>query len=277
MVRKRRCAAGAISPATPSTATLDFLRQSLVSPPCRRRLLPASGIRWIPWGHRPNGPDPSSPAVLVAFAAGSARWSPGSAWGRSPRPGSPAGRAAPDRLRMILNRIVGEGVRPPGSSICSKAPHPVAVGLIRPSIVLPARFAEVEPEGRIEAAPLAHEWAHIRNGDLRLLAVSRLLLPLLFAHPLYAGLRRRMPATRRRWPTPRPPAPVRGGSPTPKPSSTWSRAEGPAPNTFAPSLGLWGRARRSPGGSPCSSIATSASSRPVRDPGAWASAGSPRR
>ena len=39
---------------------------------------------------------------------------------------------------------------------------------------------------------LAHEWAHIRRGDLWLLAASRLLLVVLFAHPLYWLLRRRL-------------------------------------------------------------------------------------
>jgi BlaR1 peptidase M56/Carboxypeptidase regulatory-like domain len=39
---------------------------------------------------------------------------------------------------------------------------------------------------------LAHEWAHIRRGDLWLLAVSRWLLIVLFAHPLYWMLRRRL-------------------------------------------------------------------------------------
>ena len=39
---------------------------------------------------------------------------------------------------------------------------------------------------------LAHEWAHICRGDLWLLAASRLLLVVLFAHPLYWLLRRRL-------------------------------------------------------------------------------------
>jgi hypothetical protein len=41
-------------------------------------------------------------------------------------------------------------------------------------------------------AVLAHEWAHIRRGDLWLLALSRWLMTLLFFHPLYWWLRRRI-------------------------------------------------------------------------------------
>ena len=47
---------------------------------------------------------------------------------------------------------------------------PVAIGMVRPMIVLPDRFAESEPDDCLEAA-LAHEWAHIRNGDLSLAGV----------------------------------------------------------------------------------------------------------
>src|SRR5262249_10823801 len=43
-------------------------------------------------------------------------------------------------------------------------------------------------------AVLAHEWSHIRRGDLRLLTLARWLLAVLFAHPLYWWLRGRMRA-----------------------------------------------------------------------------------
>ncbi len=56
-------------------------------------------------------------------------------------------------------------------------------------IVFPESFAENEPDDCLEAA-LAHEWAHIRNGDLRWLAILRLLNVVLFAQPLFWWLRR---------------------------------------------------------------------------------------
>jgi Zn-dependent protease with chaperone function len=102
-------------------------------------------------------------------------------------------RPAPEPLRAILVRVAGQGGTTPRLLVGAGVAQPVAFGLIRPSIVLPERFAEREPEPRIESA-LAHEWAHVANGDLRLLALSRVLLPLLFAHPLFAWLRRRVRA-----------------------------------------------------------------------------------
>ncbi len=98
-----------------------------------------------------------------------------------------------DHLRSILARVVGQRGKLPRLRISSRIPHPIATGLIRPTIVLPQEFANAEPDARIEAA-LSHEWAHIRNGDLWLLAASRMLLPVLFAHPLFAWLRSRIRA-----------------------------------------------------------------------------------
>jgi hypothetical protein len=91
-----------------------------------------------------------------------------------------------------LTEIVGQA-RQPRLIVSSHIGSPAALGVLRPTIVLPASFAELEPDEHVEAA-LRHEWSHIQNGDLRALAVARLLLPLLFAHPLYAWLKRRMAA-----------------------------------------------------------------------------------
>ena len=68
--------------------------------------------------------------------------------------------------------------------------QPVAVGMLRPAIILPERFVKNEPRRRLEAA-LAHEWVHCRNRDLWWIALSGLLMLLLFAHPVYWWLRRR--------------------------------------------------------------------------------------
>jgi beta-lactamase regulating signal transducer with metallopeptidase domain len=69
--------------------------------------------------------------------------------------------------------------------------QPVAVGLLRPAIVLPADLASIASNQALSAA-LRHEAAHIRNGDLVHLAVLRLLLPVLYLHPLYWWMRRRV-------------------------------------------------------------------------------------
>lgn len=68
-------------------------------------------------------------------------------------------------------------------------PYAVAVGVLRPTIILPAALTESSPTTALHAV-LAHEWAHIRNRDLWLLAVGRCLLVVLFAHPVFWWLRR---------------------------------------------------------------------------------------
>jgi hypothetical protein len=81
----------------------------------------------------------------------------------------------------------------PALRLAGEVRQPVALGAWRPILLLPARLEKSTPADQVEAV-LAHEWAHVTHGDLRLLALSRLLLLLLFAHPLYLILRRRMRA-----------------------------------------------------------------------------------
>ncbi|QEH38573.1 Regulatory protein BlaR1 [Aquisphaera giovannonii] len=100
-------------------------------------------------------------------------------------------RRPEEGVRELLSRVVGEGGVVPELLVNDLLHQPVAVGVLRPAIILPARFVQGEPEHRLEAA-LAHEWAHIRNRDLWLVAASRLLLPVLYAHPAYWWLRRRI-------------------------------------------------------------------------------------
>jgi beta-lactamase regulating signal transducer with metallopeptidase domain len=97
---------------------------------------------------------------------------------------------APEEAQALLARVVGEHAACPELLVSRALWQPVAAGFVRPAIILPTRFLD-EPENRLEAA-LAHEWSHIRNGDLRLIALSRLLLPMLFAHPAYWWLRGRV-------------------------------------------------------------------------------------
>ncbi len=137
---------------------------------------------------------PGAPALVLAFGAGSALsvgWlALGSVASARLRRRS---RAAPDRLGAILARVAGGGASRPALLVGDGVAQPVALGVIRPAIVLPGRFADGEPEGRVELA-LAHEWAHLAHGDLRSLALARLLLPLYFAHPLFAWIRGRIGA-----------------------------------------------------------------------------------
>ncbi len=66
---------------------------------------------------------------------------------------------------------------------------PVALGLARPTIVLPDSMVD---SSSTLAPILAHELAHIQNRDLHWLALSRLLLIIFWPQPLYWFARRRM-------------------------------------------------------------------------------------
>jgi beta-lactamase regulating signal transducer with metallopeptidase domain len=99
-------------------------------------------------------------------------------------------RSATPPLQTLLTSVVGD--RPlPRLLVSDQLDQPVALGTLRPTIVVPARW-EAEASPRHLEAALAHEWAHLRHSDLWVLALVRLLLPLLFAHPLYWWLRGQM-------------------------------------------------------------------------------------
>ena len=115
---------------------------------------------------------------VVAGAGGDS----GRALRRTARPLTP-------RIEPLVARVSRDVDRVPLVCLSTRIGLPVAIGVIRPMIVLPESFAATEPDERLEAA-LAHEWAHIRNGDLRWLALFRLLNVLLFAQPLFWCLRR---------------------------------------------------------------------------------------
>ena len=98
-------------------------------------------------------------------------------------------RPAEDLLRMELAQIVGDNGRAPRLLTSPRIVNAVAMGVWRPTIVLPADLAQNGPSQTLRAV-LSHEWAHIRNRDLCLLALGRCLLAVLFAHPLFWWLRR---------------------------------------------------------------------------------------
>ena len=94
-------------------------------------------------------------------------------------------------LQAALRAVVGPGKRPPALRVTDRLGQPVALGLWHPVILLPRRLAVQASPQEVEAA-IRHEWDHVCRGDLCLLALSRWLMVLLFAHPLYWWLRRRL-------------------------------------------------------------------------------------
>ncbi|HEX7448716.1 MAG TPA: M56 family metallopeptidase [Pirellulales bacterium] len=98
-------------------------------------------------------------------------------------------KAAGPELCSAFDRIVGAPRHKPQLLISGDTTLPLAMGLFRPAIVLPQSCASTSSSAEVEAA-IAHEWAHIRHGDLWLLALLRSLLPLLACQPLFWWLRK---------------------------------------------------------------------------------------
>jgi beta-lactamase regulating signal transducer with metallopeptidase domain len=105
-------------------------------------------------------------------------------------------KPAPAWLEAELRRLA-PGAPVARTLISSSIQTPVALGTRRPAIVLPEALISNSPgepsedHSTTDLTPiLAHELAHLRNGDLRTLAASRLLLILFWPQPLYWWLRR---------------------------------------------------------------------------------------
>jgi parallel beta-helix repeat protein len=90
-----------------------------------------------------------------------------------------------------LEEVAGKGARLPRLRVSPHLAQPAAAGILKPMILLPSRLTTVADKAEMKVA-LAHEWNHIRRGDLWLLALSRLLEVLFFAHPLFWWLKHRV-------------------------------------------------------------------------------------
>jgi len=127
--------------------------------------------------------------ALIAHAAGSAMvfaWlMAGAVMARRIRRGAVA---APAELQLALERLAGSSSAP-RLLASNQVATPVAMGVFDSTIILP--WAMTDAGDVAPLAPiLAHELAHVQNGDLHSLALSRLLLVLLWPQPLYWWLRR---------------------------------------------------------------------------------------
>jgi beta-lactamase regulating signal transducer with metallopeptidase domain/protocatechuate 3,4-dioxygenase beta subunit len=98
---------------------------------------------------------------------------------------------APGNLTEILGRI--ESDRPAAAEllVSDELDVAAALGVLRPRVLLPRQWVGSRSNDELSTV-LAHEAAHIRNGDLAWLAASRVLLILQWAQPMYWLLRRSM-------------------------------------------------------------------------------------
>ena len=98
-------------------------------------------------------------------------------------------RPAPEWLTQLADPVMGE--RPVRVAITDAAVGPFCVGVLRPTVVLPTALACAER--RADVLPvLHHELAHARQGDGKGRLLLAIALPLLWWHPLFWSLRRRI-------------------------------------------------------------------------------------
>lgn len=98
---------------------------------------------------------------------------------------------APDRLRWVLAELTVGDERVPDLRISDRVDVAAAIGVFRPTVLLPNTWLIDRRDEEMHSI-LAHERAHLRNGDLRWMTIGRTLLVLTWAQPLYWLLRRRM-------------------------------------------------------------------------------------
>ncbi|MGL4512079.1 MAG: M56 family metallopeptidase [Lacipirellulaceae bacterium] len=103
-------------------------------------------------------------------------------------------KPASDDANRLLAELAGPLTGPlvgPRLLVTDQIGTAAAIGLRPPTILLPERLVASGTAGDLRTV-LAHELAHVRNGDLWLLAALRLLMVVLWPNPLYWALRRRV-------------------------------------------------------------------------------------
>jgi beta-lactamase regulating signal transducer with metallopeptidase domain/protocatechuate 3,4-dioxygenase beta subunit len=103
------------------------------------------------------------------------------------------GEAAPAPVEVdevLTTVLAGERSRPE-LRVSRRIDVAAALGILRPTVLLPNAWAMELSPSELRTV-LAHECAHVRNGDLKWLAISRLVSVALWLLPLYWLVRRRM-------------------------------------------------------------------------------------
>ncbi len=102
----------------------------------------------------------------------------------------------PNLRKLVVDQSRRVGLRLiPTVRYCERVAVPMAVGVLRPVVLLPASIMTgLDPEQF--AAIISHELAHIRRHDLLMNLIQRLIESLLFFHPVVWYISRRMSAER---------------------------------------------------------------------------------
>ncbi|HEY0957072.1 MAG TPA: M56 family metallopeptidase, partial [Roseateles sp.] len=138
------------------------------------------------------------PALVTAWALGTAlmlaRLGLGLAWvGRARRRSLPAPAEWQARLDALARRL---GLhRPVALHLLPELDGPIALGTLKPCVLLPAALLTRLPVDLLEAL-LAHELAHVRRWDYATNLLQSAVEALLFFHPVVWWLSARMRAER---------------------------------------------------------------------------------
>ncbi len=138
------------------------------------------------------------PALVTAWALGTSlmlgRLALGLAWvGRARRRSTPAPLEWQARLDALARRL---GLKHKVSlRLLPELPGPIALGVLRPCVLLPAALLSRLPVDLLEAL-LAHELAHVRRWDYVANLLQSAVEALLFFHPVVWWLSARMRAER---------------------------------------------------------------------------------
>lgn len=134
------------------------------------------------------------PALVTAWALGTAlmlaRLALGLAWvGRARRRATPAPAEWQARLDALARRLGLQ--RAVALRLLPELAGPIALGLLRPCVLLPAALLTRLPVDQLEAL-LAHELAHVRRWDYLANLLQSVVEALLFFHPVVWWLSARM-------------------------------------------------------------------------------------
>lgn len=138
------------------------------------------------------------PALVTAWALGTglmlARMALGLAWvGRARRRSTPAPAEWQARLDALAHRLgLRRDVR---LRLLPELAGPIALGMFKPCVLLPAALLSRLPVDLLEAL-LAHELAHVRRWDYAVNLLQSMVEALLFFHPVVWWLSARMRAER---------------------------------------------------------------------------------
>jgi hypothetical protein len=108
---------------------------------------------------------------------------------------------APPWLGELFGQLLAESpdaarvTRRPQLLVSARCVRPMSCGVFRPTIVLPPECAARDNAPLLRQV-LLHELAHVRRGDARGNFLFNVALPLLYVHPLYGWLRRRVALAR---------------------------------------------------------------------------------